>query len=110
VPQSPRTGRKRRQQINLCEKFDESPGRTGLAFIERQSPLHRERPRQIRVTAVMVFRPLQQQVGVGIASCTDDVVHPSAIFVPSIPVERIVGNVGHWMQSWERAPKPVTSA
>ena len=38
-----------------------------------------EGPRQIRVTAMVVFRPLQQQIGIGVASCADDIVHPSAI-------------------------------
>ena len=33
-----------------------------LSFFERQLPIHREGPGQIRVTAVVVFRPLQQQV------------------------------------------------
>jgi hypothetical protein len=33
-------------------------------FFERQLPIHREGPGQIRVTAVVVFLPLQQQVGV----------------------------------------------
>ena len=53
-----------------------------LSFLERQLPLRREGPRQIRVTAVVVFRPLQQQVGVGVASRADDIMHPSAIFAP----------------------------
>ena len=80
------TGRERNQQINLGEKFDEITGPNGarfhevlmrvmripsahenvhhvvymnLSLFEWQIPLRRERPRQIRVTAVMVFRPLQ---------------------------------------------------
>ena len=80
------TGRERNQQINLGEKFDEITGPNGarfhevlmrvmripsahenvhhvvymnLSLCERQIPLRRECPRQIRVTAVMVFRPLQ---------------------------------------------------
>jgi hypothetical protein len=79
-------GRERNQQINLGEKFDEIAGPNGacfhkvlmrvariasaheyvhhvvnvdLGFIERQIPLGREGPRQIRVTAVVVFRPVQ---------------------------------------------------
>jgi hypothetical protein len=105
------------QQINLGEKFDEIAGANGtcfhkvlmrvtriasaheyvhhvvnmnLSFFERQLPLHREGPGQIRVTAVVVFRPLQQQVGVGVASRADDVVHPSAILRPPIPVEGVM--------------------
>jgi hypothetical protein len=101
-------GRERNQQINLGEKFDEIAGANGtcfhkvlmrvtriasaheyvhhvvnmnLSFFERQLPLRREG--QIRVTAVVVFRPLQQQVGVGVASRADDVVHPSAILRPT---------------------------
>ena len=108
-------GRERNQQINLGEKFDEIAGANGtcfhkvlmrvtriasaheyvhhvvnmnLSFFERQLPLRREG--QIRVTAVVVFRPLQQQVGVGVASRADDVVHPSAILRPPIPVEGVM--------------------
>jgi hypothetical protein len=33
-----------------------------LGFIERQIPLCREGPRQIRVTAVVVFRPLNNRL------------------------------------------------
>ena len=51
-----------------------------LRFFKRQLPIHREGPGQ--VTAVVVFRPLQQQVGVGVASRADDIMHPSAIFAP----------------------------
>ena len=74
------------QQINLDEKFDEIAGPNGtrfhevlmrvphvtgtheyvhhvvnmnLGFFERQIPLCGEGSRQIRVTAVVVFRPLQ---------------------------------------------------
>ena len=77
-------GRKRNQQVNLGEKFDEIAGPNGacfhevlmrvariasaheyvhhvvnmnLSFFERQLPLRREGPRQIRVTAVVVIRP-----------------------------------------------------
>jgi hypothetical protein len=80
------TGRERDQQVNLSKKFDEISGPNGacfhevlmrvaritsaheyvhhvvnmkLSFFERQIPLCRESPRQIRVTAVVVFRPLQ---------------------------------------------------
>src|SRR5215813_887306 len=80
------TGRERNQQINLGKKFDEIAGPNGTCFhkvlmrvagiasaheyvhhvvnmnlslFERQIPLGRERPRQIRVTAVVVFRPIQ---------------------------------------------------
>src|ERR1700747_376039 len=75
-----RAGRERNQQINLGEKFDEIAGPNGtffhevlmrvariastheyvhhvvnvnLRFFERQTPLLRESPRQIRVTAVV---------------------------------------------------------
>jgi hypothetical protein len=74
------------QQIDLGEEFDEIAGpnracfhevlmgvaritsaheyvhhvmNMKLGFIERQIPLCREGPRQIRVTAVVVFRPVQ---------------------------------------------------
>ena len=80
------TGRECNQQINLGEKFDEIARPNGtcfhevlmrvarvasahkyvhhvvnmnLSFFERQIPLRREGPRQIRVTAVVVFSPLQ---------------------------------------------------
>src|ERR1700731_3492454 len=80
------TGRERNQQIKLGKKFDEIAGPNGtcfhevlmritriasaheyvhhvvnvnLSFFELQIPLLRESPRQIRVTAVVVFRPLQ---------------------------------------------------
>ena len=80
------TGRERNQQVNLGKKFDEiaRPNRAcfhevlmrvarvasahkyvhhvvnmNLSFFERQIPLRREGPRQIRVTAVVVFSPLQ---------------------------------------------------
>src|SRR5215813_13117130 len=33
-----------------------------LSFLERQIPLDREGPRQIRMTAVVVFRPLQSSI------------------------------------------------
>ena len=79
-------GGERNQQINLGKKFDEIAGPIGtgfhevlmrvtriasaheyvhhvvnmnLSFFERQIPLRREGPRQIRVTAVVVFSPLQ---------------------------------------------------
>ena len=77
-------GRKRNQQVNLGEKFDEIAGPNGacfhevlmrvariasaheyvhhvvnMSFFERQIPLGREGPRQIRVTAVVVFHPVQ---------------------------------------------------
>ena len=78
--------RARNQQINLGEEFDEIAGSNGaclhevlmrvariasaheyvhhvvnvqLSFFERQIPLGREGPRQIRMTAVVVFRPVQ---------------------------------------------------
>ena len=78
-------GRERNQQVNLGKKFDEIARANGacfhevpmrvaripgaheyvhhvmnmkLGFIERQIPLCREGPRQIRVTAVVVLRPL----------------------------------------------------
>ena len=80
------TGRESNQQSNLGEKFDEIAGPDGacfheilmriaripgaheyvhhivnmnLSFFERQIPLPREGTGQIRVTAVVVFRPLQ---------------------------------------------------
>ena len=81
-----------------------------LSFFERQLPLRREGPRQIRVTAVVVFRPLQQQVGIRVASRADDIMHPSAIFVPPIPVKGVMSDGGHQTQLWEPAPEPVTSA
>jgi len=83
---APATGRKRNQQINLAEKFDEIARPNGacfhevlmgvaritcaheyvhhvvnmnLSFFERQVPLCREGSRQIRVTAVVILRPLQ---------------------------------------------------
>ena len=79
-------GREPNQQINLGEKLDEIAGPNGtcfhevlmrvaripsaheyvhhivnmsLGFVERQIPVRRERPRQIGVTAVVVFRPVQ---------------------------------------------------
>jgi len=61
-----------------------------LSFFERQLPLRRESPRQIRVTAVVVFRPLQQQVGIRVTSCADDIVDPSAVFVPPRPCENVL--------------------
>ena len=80
------TGRERNQQINLGEKFDEIARANGACFhevlmcipritsaheyvhhvmdmnlgiFERQIPFYREGPGQIRVTAVVVLRPLQ---------------------------------------------------
>src|SRR6516162_961725 len=79
-------GRERNQQINFGKKFDEVAGPNGacfhevlmrvahiasaheyvhhvvnmnFSFRERQIPLGREGPRQIRMTAVVVFRPVQ---------------------------------------------------
>src|SRR5215468_10282861 len=81
-----RTRRERGQQVNLSKEFDEISGPNGacfhevlmrvaritraheyvhhvvnmnLSFGECQISLCRESPRQIRVTAVMVFGPLQ---------------------------------------------------
>jgi hypothetical protein len=59
---------------------------------------------------MVVFHPLQQQVGVGVASRADNIVHPSAIFVPTIPIEGVVGDGGHRTQTRERAPERVTGA
>jgi hypothetical protein len=83
---APGTSRERNQKINLGKKFDEIAGPNGacfhevlmrvarvtgaheyvhhvvninLSFFERQIPLCGEGSRQIRVTAVVVFRPLQ---------------------------------------------------
>ena len=83
---APGTGRERNQKINFGKKFDEIAGPNGacfhevlmcvaritgaheyvhhvvnmnLSFIERQIPLCGEGSRQIRVTAVVVFGPLQ---------------------------------------------------
>ena len=80
------TGRERNQQVNLGKKFDEIAGpnracfhevlmriprktsaheyvhhvmNMKFSFVERQIPLGREGPGQIRVTAVVVLRPLQ---------------------------------------------------
>ena len=80
------TGRERNQQINLGKKFDEIVGPNGTCFheilmripritsaheyvhhvmnmklgiFESQIPFCREGPGQIRVTAVVVLRPLQ---------------------------------------------------
>ena len=80
------TGRESDQQINLGEKFDEIAGpdracfhevlmriaritsaheyvhyvvNMNLSFVEREMPLCSESSRQIRVTAVVVFRSLQ---------------------------------------------------
>jgi hypothetical protein len=39
-----------------------------LSFFERQMPFFGEGSRQIRVTAMVIFRPLQQQIGIGVAS------------------------------------------
>jgi|SRR6516225_5994994 len=77
------------QQINLGEKFDEIAGPNGTRFhevlmrvarissaheyihhvvnvylglFERQIPLRREGPRQIRVTAVVVFLPFNKRL------------------------------------------------
>src|ERR1700758_5759365 len=36
--------------------------------------------------------------------------HPSAIFVPPIPIKGVMGDGGHRTQPRERAPEPVTSA
>ena len=79
-------GREPNQQINLGKKFDEIAGpnraclhevlmrvaritsaheyvhhvvNMKLSFFERQIPLGRDGPRQIRMTAVVVFRPVQ---------------------------------------------------
>ena len=119
---APGTCRERNQKINFGKKFDEIAGPNGarfhevlmrvariasaheyvhhivnmnLNFFERQIPLYSEGSRQIRVTAMVVFRPLQQQVGIGVAPCADDIVHPSAIFVPPIPVEGVMRDGGH---------------
>jgi len=81
-----RTSREPNQQIDLGKKFNEIAGPNGacfhevlmrvacvasahehvhhvmnmtLSFFKRQIPLRGEGPRQIRVTAVMVFRPFQ---------------------------------------------------
>ena len=83
---APGTGRERNQQINLGKEFDEIAGPNGarfhevlmritripsahenvhhvvnmnLSLFERQISLRRERPRQIRVTAIVVFHSLQ---------------------------------------------------
>src|ERR1700739_387138 len=83
---TPRTGRERSQQINFGKKFDEIAGPNGACFhevlmrvarvtgaheyvhhvvnmtlsvFERQMPLCSKSSRQIRMTAVVVFRPLQ---------------------------------------------------
>jgi hypothetical protein len=82
------TSRERNQQIDLGKKFDEIARPNGarfhevlmritripsahenvhhvvnmnLSFFERQIPLRRERPGQIRVTAVVVFRPFNNR-------------------------------------------------
>ena len=83
---APGTGRERGQQVNLSKEFDEISGpnracfheilmrvpritsaheyvhhvvNMNLSFIERQIPLCGEGSRQVRVTAVVVFGPLQ---------------------------------------------------
>src|SRR5262249_37569390 len=83
---APGTGRERNQKINFGKKFDEIAGphwacfhevlmrvarvtgtheyvhhvvNMNLSLFERQIPLCGEGSRQIRVTAVVVFRPLQ---------------------------------------------------
>ena len=83
---APGTGRKRDQQIDLGEKFDEIARANGtcfhevlmgvariasaheyvhhvvnmnLSFFERQLPLRREGPGQIRLTAAVILRDLQ---------------------------------------------------
>src|SRR4029450_10451 len=54
---------------------------------QRHVPLCREGSRQIRVAAMMVLSSLQQDVGIGIASRTDDVVHTPTVFIPPVPAE-----------------------
>src|SRR5215831_12313993 len=83
---APGTGRECNQKINFGKKFDEIAGSNGacfheilmrvacitgaheyvhhvvnmnLSFVERQMPFHGENSRQIRVTAMVVFSPLQ---------------------------------------------------
>src|SRR5205823_9538568 len=77
-----------------------------LSFFERQIPPRGEGACQIRVTTVVVFCPFQQQIRIGVTSCAYYIVHPSAIFVPAIPVEGVMGDGGHRTQRWERAPEP----
>ena len=132
-----RTSREPNQQIDLGKKFNEIAGPNGacfhevlmrvarvasaheyvhhvvnmnLSFFERQLLLGREGPRQIRVTTVVVLRALQQQIGIGVTACADDIVYPSTIFVPAVPIERVMGDGGHWTQRRKRAPQPITSA
>ena len=77
---------------------------------QRQPLVAGERARQVGMAAVMVLVAAQQELGVGIAPCADDIVHAAAIVVPAVPVERVVGDGRHRPESGQRAPQPVAGA
>ena len=44
------------------------------------------------MTAIVIVGFLEQAIGIGIAARTDDVVDATAVLVPAVPVERVLGD------------------
>ena len=56
------------------------------------------------MAAVVIFRTLQHEVGIRVTPGADDVVHSSAIVVPAIPGEGVMGDGGHGPEARQVAP------
>ena len=78
-----------------------------FGFTEGQAGSGGKGARQVGMTAVMVIDFLQQVIGIGITAGTDDIVHTATIFIPAIPVERVVGDRRHRPEPGEGRPEPV---
>ncbi len=76
----------------------------GLGLAERQIHAARERPRQVRVAAMVIVVAREQAVGVRVAARPDHVVHASAVGVEAVPVERVAGDGRHRPEVGQRAP------
>jgi len=67
-----------------------------LGVLEGEAFARRQRPREVRMTAVVIVAAVEQPVRIGVAARADDVVHPGPVRVEPVPVERVARDRRRW--------------
>ena len=125
------TGRQGSEQIDLREELNEVAGADGTCLHEVlmrvlgetgahediehvvDMMLHRARFRlqfggkragQVGMAAEIVASAAQQEIGVRIAACADDVVDAGTVRIPAVPAERVMTNGHHGPETRHGAP------
>ena len=64
-----------------------------LCFAQRESRPLSQRPREVRMAAMVIVAPVQEPVGVGVAARANDIMNTRAVGVEAVPTQRIVVTV-----------------